>query len=388
VEYRSYPILYVDDDALNLRSFEALFGDTFQIVTAPSGEAALDMLGRNSVAVLLSDQRLGPGMAGTDLCAAVRERYPEIVRMIVTAYGDMATTIAAINTGQISRYLAKPWKKDEMAAALRLGIDEYYLRAFAREIQALMLEKQQQTASDVVIARVLHEICNPTTAVHINLLCAESALRSLDPLMGVVPSPFAATFRELRETIRDARAASADVLGQVDRLREGEMLPAPGPGQADVARILRAALAPLRGELARRATLVLDLTVEPRVAVAPSYLAQIVLNLLPMVVASCDPGHAARNRVAIGSFAAGEAEARARGGSKAGVGGFLIRFPAAGVASAGDPADERDPEGRGDPRALALVIVRQLVASAGGRFELADLADDVRQLRVELPLVP
>jgi len=374
VEYRSYPILYVDDDPLNLRSFEALFGDTFQIVTAPSGEAALELLGRSSVAVLLSDQRLGPGMAGTDLCALVRERYPEIVRMIVTAYGDLATTIAGINAGQISRYISKPWKKDEMAAALRLGIDEYYLRAFAREIQALMLGRQQQSASDVVVARVLHEICNPTTAVHINLMCAESALRSLDPLMGVVPAPFAATFRELRETIRDARAASADVLGQVDRLREGETLPASGPGQADVDRILRAAIAPLRGELARRASLVLELGAEPRVAVAPSYLAQIVLNLLPMVVAACDPARAAANRVVIGSFA-GEA-----------AGGFTIRFPADDAASARDAAEERDPEARDDPRVLALLIVRQLIAGAGGRFDMVDQPDDMRELRVELPL--
>jgi hypothetical protein len=341
-------------------------------VTAPSGEAALELLGRCSVAVLLSDQRLGAGMAGTDLCAAVRERYPEIVRMIVTAYGDLATTIAGINAGQISRYISKPWKKDEMAAALRLGIDEYYLRAFAREIQALMLERQQQSASDVVVARVLHEICNPTTAVHINLLCAESALRSLDPLMGVVPTPFAATFRELREAIRDARAASADVLGQVDRLREGETLPAPGPGQADVDRILRAAISPLRGELARRASLVLALGAEPRVAVEPSYLAQIVLNLLPMVVAACDPTRADANRVMIGSFASSEADA----------GGFTIRFPAEDPAAAA----ERDPEVRDDPRQLALVIVRQLIAGAGGRFEMIDRPDDVRELRVELPL--
>jgi len=387
VEYRSHPILYVDDDVLNLRSFVALFGDTFQVVTAGSGEEALALLASRPVSVLLSDQRLGPGIAGTQLCAAVRERYPEIVRMIVTAYGDLDTTIAGINAGQISRYIAKPWKKDEMASALRDGIEEFYLRAFAREIQELMLAQQQRAASEVVAGRVLHQICNPTTAIHINLLCAEGALRSLDPLMGAVPAPFAATFRELRETIRDARAAAADVLGQVDRLREGEAISAPAAGEANVDRVLRAALAPLRGELGRRAALSLELGSEARVAVEPSYLGQIVLNLLPMVLAACEPARAAQNRVAVGSFgAAAPAGAAAGVDPGGGRGGFWIAFP--GGDGAARAADERELDAHDDPRALALVIVRQLVTGAGGSFHIGEQADGGRELRVELPSAP
>src|SRR5207244_5282157 len=100
---------------------------------------------------------------------------------------------------------------------------------------------------------------------------------------------------------------------------EGEAIPAPAGGDANVDRVLRAALAPLRGELGRRAALALELGSEPRVAVEPSYLGQIVLNLLPMVVAACDPARAADNRVAIGTFTVAAA---APPGGTGGHGGF------------------------------------------------------------------
>jgi ActR/RegA family two-component response regulator len=381
VDYRRYPILYVDDDALNLRSFRALFDERFEIVTASRGEEALALLGARPVAVLLSDQRLGQGMSGTDLCAVARERHPEVVRMIVTAYADITTTIAGINAGQISRYIAKPWKRAEMDAALRSGIDEYDLRAFTREVQAQILGKQQQATAELLAGRVLRELCNPTTAVHINLACAASALRSLDPVMGALPAPFAATLGELHEMIRDAGAAAAEIIGQIDRLREGEAAPRGGGGRGEawLDRVLRAALTPLRAEIARRAALRVDLGAAPRVAVEPSVAAQIVLNILPLVVAACDPARAAVNEVAISTFADDDAAAAA----VSRCGGFTIRFPAAGPA--GDAFDDAA-GGAGASGSLAMAVVRELVDAAGGRLRVQTDAAGARELRVELPL--
>jgi two-component system NtrC family sensor kinase len=380
-DYRSYPILYVDDDALNLKSFQALFGERFAIVTAATAEEGLEVLETKPMAVLLSDQRLGPGMPGTELCTLARERHPDVVRMIVTAYSDITTTIAGINGGQISRYITKPWKKEDMEAALRAGIDEYYLRAFTREIQGPILQTHQQTTAEVLVGRVLRQICNPTTAVHLNLVCAEGALRSLDPLMQALPPPFAATFAELRDMIRDASSALSEIVGQIDRMRDGELLPGTGGGsgeaEANVDRILRAALTPLRAEITRRAWLVLELGAAPRVAMSPSHVSQIVLNLLPTVVAACDPDRASQNQVVIGSFVTEGVPAR---------GGFFMRYPK--PAAGADPTPAwGGPVRRGDPNGTALLVVRELVEGAGGQLKIIAHGSGQRELRVELPLL-
>jgi signal transduction histidine kinase/ActR/RegA family two-component response regulator len=136
LDYREYPILFVDDEAENLRVFELAFRREFEIRTARSGEEAMQALHERPAALVLSDHRMD-GMSGVELLAKVREVDAKTVRILVTAYGDASTLSDAINNGWIYRYVAKPWRPEEMRLTLRNGIEMY---ALAREREELLFE--------------------------------------------------------------------------------------------------------------------------------------------------------------------------------------------------------------------------------------------------------
>jgi len=136
LDYREYPILFVDDEPENTRIFELTFRREFAVRTARSGEQALQSLVEQPAALVLSDHRMD-GMSGVELLAKVREIDPKTVRVLVTAYGDATTLGDAINNGSIYRYLPKPWTPDEMRLLIRNAIDHY---ALDREREQLLYE--------------------------------------------------------------------------------------------------------------------------------------------------------------------------------------------------------------------------------------------------------
>ena len=74
-------ILYVDDEEPHLDLFQAVFESDYEIHTALSATAAIEVLGREEIQVLITDQRM-PGMTGVELLAAIRDDYPDLGRMI------------------------------------------------------------------------------------------------------------------------------------------------------------------------------------------------------------------------------------------------------------------------------------------------------------------
>jgi CheY-like chemotaxis protein len=136
LDYREYPVLYVDDEPENLRIFELAFRRDFSIVTAASGEEGLRTLYRQPIALVLSDHRM-PGMTGVDFLTRVRELDPKTIRVLVTAYGDAETLGVAINDGSIYRYVPKPWEADELRLTIKRSIEVY---ALDREREALVRE--------------------------------------------------------------------------------------------------------------------------------------------------------------------------------------------------------------------------------------------------------
>jgi len=136
LDFREFPVLYVDDEAENLRIFELTFRREFSVLTASSGEEALEIVHQKPVAMVLSDQKM-PGMLGTDLLRRVAELDPKMIRILVTAYGDAETLSSAINSGSIYRYVPKPWSPEDMTTAIRRGIEVY---ALDRERDQLLRE--------------------------------------------------------------------------------------------------------------------------------------------------------------------------------------------------------------------------------------------------------
>src|SRR4051812_10487231 len=103
-------VLYVDDEVINLKVFEASFKNRFGVMTCLGGAAALELLRSRpgDFGVLITDQRM-PTMNGVELLEVVRGEFPDIQRMLITAYSDMQAVTDSVNRGQVSRYFVKPW---------------------------------------------------------------------------------------------------------------------------------------------------------------------------------------------------------------------------------------------------------------------------------------
>ncbi len=112
-------LLLVDDEANILSALSrTLRRDGYRILTATCAEEALEILGRDAIDVIVSDQRM-PGMTGTELLSKVKEMHPEIVRIVLSGYTDLDAITDAINQGAIYKFLTKPWDDEELRTQIR-----------------------------------------------------------------------------------------------------------------------------------------------------------------------------------------------------------------------------------------------------------------------------
>ena len=100
-------VLVVDDEPRVLDALEAILAAEFRVLTAGSGPAALELLAQHDVAVIVSDQRM-PQMTGIELLRRSRDVAPDAMRIVLTAYTDVASLMDAINTGGILEIVECP----------------------------------------------------------------------------------------------------------------------------------------------------------------------------------------------------------------------------------------------------------------------------------------
>jgi DNA-binding NtrC family response regulator len=137
-----HSILLVDDEPEILFSLRGLLRREYDLHTANSGAEALEVLHRQPIQVIMTDQRM-PEMTGVELLRRARGECPEAIRIVFTGYADIKAVIDAINQGQIYRYLTKPWDPDELLAVLRQACD-YYDRIAER--RRLLLDLREHLA--------------------------------------------------------------------------------------------------------------------------------------------------------------------------------------------------------------------------------------------------
>lgn len=147
-----YKILIVDDEAANLRALERLFREDYEVLTAGSGADAVELLRQHDVAVLMTDQRM-PEMTGTELLMNTISLRPRMVRIILTGYTDVDALVAAINGGQVYKYITKPWNNEEIKLTVARALEHYeankesYELALANERLVSRMKEIQQLAT-------------------------------------------------------------------------------------------------------------------------------------------------------------------------------------------------------------------------------------------------
>ncbi len=126
-------ILVVDDEAEILYSLRGLLRKEYDFHAAQSGYEALRVLDRTPIHVVMADQRM-PEMTGVDFLAQVRTRYPDVTRLLLTGYADLNAVIAAVNQGQVSHYITKPWDPDALRLVLREAYEQHHQLAERRRL--------------------------------------------------------------------------------------------------------------------------------------------------------------------------------------------------------------------------------------------------------------
>jgi class 3 adenylate cyclase/CheY-like chemotaxis protein len=146
-DYHDFNILYVDDEENNLQSFKAAMRRHYNIFTAISGNEGMEIFKQNDIHVIVTDQRM-PNMTGVQFLQRLPEE-PDNTRIILTGFSDMDAIIDAINTGQVYRYITKPWDKDELKMTLDNAIESVKLRRDNKHLISELKENNEQLEAKV-----------------------------------------------------------------------------------------------------------------------------------------------------------------------------------------------------------------------------------------------
>ncbi len=121
-------ILLVDDEEFIIKSLQRLLMDeSYSILTSSSGGEALEILKQHDVSVIVSDQRM-PEMTGSEFLSLSKKTHPDAIRILLTGFSDIGSTIEAINKGEIYKYITKPWDDDSLKFTIKEAVETFALR--------------------------------------------------------------------------------------------------------------------------------------------------------------------------------------------------------------------------------------------------------------------
>lgn len=155
-------VLYIDDESNNLGIFKAGFRFNFDIYTADSAEAGWEILRKEKVHVIVADQRM-PKTTGVEFFAEVVKEYPDPIRILLTGYADIEAVISAINSGQVYRYLKKPWDSTELLLTIENAYETYLARQELKAKNILLTKTNEELNRFVYSAS--HDLKAPIMSV-------------------------------------------------------------------------------------------------------------------------------------------------------------------------------------------------------------------------------
>ena len=159
LDYKNYKILLVDDELDNLANLIFAFELDFNLITASSAAEALDILKREDMAVVISDQRM-PEISGTELLSMIKEIYPKVVRILITAYSDIEAAIDAINQGDVYRYIRKDLAMNDIETIIKQAIEYYQMKEDLEAATQCLIKSEKLITIAEMASGIVHEIGN------------------------------------------------------------------------------------------------------------------------------------------------------------------------------------------------------------------------------------
>lgn len=139
-----HTILCVDDEKNILHSIKRLLRkEGLKLLIASSGAEGLKILEENDVHLVLSDQRM-PQMSGTEFLAEVKEKYPDVIRIILTGYTEVDSITESINKGNIYKFFLKPWNDQNLKLEIGKALEQYDLIQANKRLHEKVLEQNEE----------------------------------------------------------------------------------------------------------------------------------------------------------------------------------------------------------------------------------------------------
>lgn len=349
-----FPILYVDDEEANLQTMKYVLGETFAIDVCSSGAEAIELLNQRDYAVLLTDQRM-PGMTGVDVCQRAKELVPDTVRVMITAYADARGVEEAVNIGNVSRFVRKPYRPAEIARVMHEAIEIHRSRVARRQVEDHLL----RAAPSLAVRGIQAEM-------------GQKLMRMIEPLKQHV-AELKQKVSELDENAQSTlRGRLEQSLGATDALYAyGVRLcmgsPDMQPGRGRLGAVMDSTARALRGAVERVAPLDVQIQDDPLVPLESATLSHVVVHLLAAVVDSIEEDDGAGSiRLTLD-----QSDDRARISV-----GYTNTETETSLSESGIPA--REPP--------SFITIRHVVEEAGGDVRF-DGSDGSASIVVRLPMI-
>lgn len=139
-------LLFVDDEPFVLKALRRVFrGSQYQVTTADSGAEGLQLMNQQTFDLIISDMRM-PHMDGAEFLSKALVKSPDTVRILLTGYADIESTIAAVNNGKIFCYCCKPWDDEELKDRVNQALEQKRYKEERARLFEIINSKNQALA--------------------------------------------------------------------------------------------------------------------------------------------------------------------------------------------------------------------------------------------------
>jgi len=138
-----FNVLFVDDEPFTLRAIERLLRrQPYSKYLAESAHEALEIMAETPIHVIVSDMKM-PEMDGLTLLNIVKEKYPDTVRLALSAFTHTAQLLPCINTGHLFKFIAKPLEPIDLKASILQAIEYYSLSSRKNDLVEHLIDKNR-----------------------------------------------------------------------------------------------------------------------------------------------------------------------------------------------------------------------------------------------------
>lgn len=158
-----FTLLFVDDEPDIVDTLRRSFRKVYTVLTATSGNEAIEFLRTRNIDLIISDQRM-PGMTGDEVLACARILRPEAIRILLTGYSDSESLVKCINDAGVYKYIAKPWEPEMLRLTVVRALESLALK---RKVDLLARELKKGYVDVVSMLSVACEGRDEDTGFHV-----------------------------------------------------------------------------------------------------------------------------------------------------------------------------------------------------------------------------